>query len=140
MTTTETTTATESQTLSREEFDAMLADRPASSRDQAWAAYQDAIALSDKIKAAGLTLSYRKHLQRLSKVRVYAGRLQDAVCHYELQVTIAGNTYPVKDALKAAGYRWDAGSQLWARRMTVDGGSIHDHLEAARHELAGILG
>jgi hypothetical protein len=78
---------------------------------------------------------------RITNVRTcWGGHLADGTCHYQYQETVSGNTYGVKDALKAAGFRWDATDKLWQRPMTNKGESIHDHLEAARALLVKIIG
>lgn len=101
--------------------------------------YDATMARAEAIEAAGLKVTYRKHLIRVSNVRWHYGRLQDGTCHYQHQTTVAGNTFPVKDALKAAGYRWDAGDKLWYRPMGQDGRRIIDHLEDAKNLVHSLI-
>jgi len=144
MTTTTTTTETnEAPTkLNREALETMGAELgwDAERIAETWDRMQAALAREERIEAAGLKVSYRKHLLRVSNVRFHYGRMQDGTCHYQHQTTVAGSTYPVKDALKAAGYRWDATDKLWARPMSTKGASIHDHLEEAKDLVDGIVG
>ena len=76
--------------------------------------------LNDRIEGAGLIVSYR-------------------TCHYEWQVTVAGNTYGVRNELKGMGYKWDKGERMWVRKMTESGKSIANHMDTAREEIDGML-
>lgn len=102
---------------------------------ETWDRMEAAAAREEALTAKGLKVSYRKHLLRITNTRWHYGRLQDGTCHYQHQTTVEGNTYPVKDSLKAAGYRWDATNRLWYRPIAA-GTSIHDNLEETKDLLA----
>ena len=103
--------------------------------EDTWNRMQAALAREERLEAKGLKVSYRKHLLRITNTRWHYGRLQDGTCHYQHQTTVAGNTYPIKETLKAAGYRWDPTDKLWARK--IEGGtSIHDNLEETKDLLS----
>lgn len=137
-TTTETTEA--APKLNREALEQLGAEMgwDAERIEQTWNDMQAALAREERLEAKGLKVSYRRHLLRITNTRWSHGgtRLQDGTCHYQHQTTVSGNTYPIKETLKAAGYRWDATDKLWARPMTTKGQSIHDHLEAAKNLLS----
>lgn len=93
---------------------------------------QDAV-----LESAGVKVSYRKHLDRMSNVRFRGGRLHDGTCHYSYQLTVVGKTYNIKDELKSAGFRWDAADKLWFRKMTA--GTIASNLQAGRGDVVAML-
>ena len=107
--------------------------------DEFWKNWQESMARQKAFDDAGIKVSYRKHLLKMTKIEMRGGRLHDGVCHYQHQVTVAGDTYALRDTLKAAGYRWDAADKLWQRPMTMKGKSIHDHVEQAKDELLAAL-
>ena len=87
-------------------------------------------AVADRLEELGLVVRSRKHLLRMSNVIFRCGQLYDGTCHYQWQTTIGGNTYPHRDRLRAAGYRWDAQAKVWAKPM--EGRSIAEHITDAR--------
>lgn len=108
--------------------------------DAAWEKYQITMTRQKAFQDAGVKISYRKHLLKMTNIKVWGGRLQDGTLHYQWQITVEGDTYKFRDALKAAGFRWDAAGKLWQRPMSMQGKSIHDHLEQAKDEFLAILG
>ena len=138
------TTETEQHTLTQEELWQRTFDNlPAAMREQgcteeqitkAVADMQHGKRVADKLETMGLVVCSRKHLLRMSNVSWRGERLHDGVCHYQWQTTISGNTYPHRDRLRAAGYRWDPQDKLWAKPM--ENRSVLDHLTDAREMLA----
>jgi len=41
------------------------------------------------------------------------GRLQDGRVSYAQRYEISGNTFSVKEVIKSAGFKWDAGDKVW---------------------------
>lgn len=51
---------------------------------------------------------------KLTNVRMSWGtHLADATCHYRNAWEVSGNTYEVRAALKAAGFKWDTEHKVW---------------------------
>ena len=130
-------------TITRDDFNKLFtATKLAAEQiDAAWETYLAEMEQLQRIEDAGLEVHYRKHLLRVSNTRWSHGgtRLQDGTGHYQHQVTVSGRTYNIKDDLKAAGFRWDAGDKVWHRAMTTKGASVADHLSVARNEIDAIL-
>lgn len=124
--------------LTREDVEKLGADCgwDAAKVAEVWERMEAAREREERLAAKGLKVTYRKALLRITNTRwSHGGRLQDGTCHYQMQTTVEGNTYPVKDSLKAAGYRWHPGDRLWYRPIKA-GTSIHDMLEETKDLLA----
>lgn len=124
--------------VTREEFYKMCEGLEEIDPDKAWADYCEGVRRTDILEAAGVKVSWEKHLDRLSNARWQGGRLLDAKCHYVHRVTVSGNTFSIKDDLKAAGFRWDPANKAWWRLMTT-GLSIADNSTNAINEVVAML-
>ncbi len=123
--------------------DLLRAGRPETTDEEIDAAFERYTATmdrDDRIRGAGLKVSYRKHLVKMTNVKTcWGGHLKDATCHYQHQTTVEGNTYRFKDNLKRKGFRWDRSNRLWFRPMEQQGQSIFDHVETAKDDVVGFL-
>ena len=104
--------------------------------DKAVDGYRKGVNRQKALDAKGLKVNSRNQLVGMRNVRWNRGQLADATCTYQWQVVVSGNTYPVKDQLKADGFRWDAGDKVWYKAMTP-GKSIADNLSDVGDALAG---
>jgi len=69
---------------------------------------------SETVRGLGVRFTIKKRLMRLSNVRTSrGGHLEDATCHYRNAQEISGNTYAIRDLLKAEGFKWDAENKVW---------------------------
>lgn len=91
---------------------------------------------SEVLEAANIQVRSRKHLLRMSNVQFRGSRLHDATCHYQWQVTIAGNTYAMREVFKAWGFRWDEAYDLWYKPVK---NTIADDVSATRKAVAARL-
>ena len=55
------------------------------------------------------------------------------------QLTVTGETWPIRKRLASLGYRWDTRGRCWYRDMEMNAGSMHDQSVAADEELVEIL-
>ena len=68
----------------------------------------------ERCKAAGIKVTHHRRLMKLTNVSWCRGNhLNDATCHYRNAWEVSGNTYEVRTALKAAGFKWDADHKVW---------------------------
>ena len=68
----------------------------------------------ERCKSAGIKVTHHRRLMKLTNVRtIWGGHLADATCHYRNAWEVSGNTYEVRTALKAAGFKWDAEHKVW---------------------------
>jgi hypothetical protein len=69
------------------------------------------IAASLEAKGVNVTFPRKAHYFNM-RFDCY-GRLQDGKVRYSTRWEVAGNTYPIKEILKGAGFRWDRGEKCW---------------------------
>jgi hypothetical protein len=67
---------------------------------------------------AGVRVQFKRRLMKMTNVTFTGGgRLNDGLCHYRNAIECDGNTYGIRDVLKANGMRWDAANKVWFALM-----------------------
>lgn len=68
---------------------------------------------AESLRELGVQFTIKRRLVKMTNVQWNRGQLYDAKCHYSNRQEVSGNTYAIRDILKAAGFRWDAGDRVW---------------------------
>jgi hypothetical protein len=61
----------------------------------------------ERMESLGLKWEVKREILKMTNIRMYRGRLDDATVSYHLVQVLTGNTYAYRDLIKAAGAKWD---------------------------------
>ena len=67
----------------------------------------------DKLAAQGITIRQHRNLDKMTNQQWVGGRLNDALCHYSRRWEVAGQTYAIRELLRAWGFAWDPARKCW---------------------------
>jgi hypothetical protein len=77
----------------------------------------------ERMESLGLKWEVKREILKMTNIRMYRGRLDDATVSYHLVQVLTGNTYAYRDLIKAAGAKWDG--KAWkftgeAKKLTLE--------------------
>tara|TARA_R100000808_G_scaffold6960_3_gene20374 strand:- start:10877 stop:11347 length:471 start_codon:yes stop_codon:yes gene_type:complete len=125
----ETSTAREKYPT-RESFESHL--------EKTWERMEFLKVVREKVDAAKIEIGTDKFLVKMWDAEmVWGGHLKNAKVRYRWDVTIKGNTFPIKDSLKSLNFRWCPQRKAWFRPITE--GSIADALSQAWDDIWLVL-
>jgi len=98
------------------ELDELFADWSDEKKNKFATDYEENLRINEKLENAGVEIKTERHLAKMTNIEtVWGGHLKNATCHYVRRVVVSGNTFPIKDAIKSLGFKWERHEKQWVR-------------------------